>query len=147
MPGTSHRQWSLAAYGPRGHKELDMTERVCACAHKHTHASRHVAFKKERGKVQGKRFRLLNLNRVSQEILTIAYIPLNTSISHGHPELRESMKTAGHSRVSQEQRCSLEDIERRQQTPLTCVPQPSGLLCNSTFSCVSPLLLYFDFTH
>ena len=125
-----------------------MTERVCMCAHKHTHASERVAFKKEGEKVQGKRFRLLNLNKVSQEILATPYIPQKTSISSpGHPELRESMNTAVHSRVSQEQPSSLEDIERRQQTPLTCVPQPSGLLCNSIFSCVAPFLLYFDFTH
>ena len=28
MPGESHRQRSLVGYSPRGHKELDMTERL-----------------------------------------------------------------------------------------------------------------------
>ena len=38
LPGESHRQKSLACYGPKGHKELGMTEVTYhACTHKVTH--------------------------------------------------------------------------------------------------------------
>ena len=36
LPGESHGQRSLVGYSPRGHKELDMTERLTH-AHTHTH--------------------------------------------------------------------------------------------------------------
>ena len=40
LPGESHGQRSLAGYNPRGHKEWDITERVCV--HMHTHTLTHT---------------------------------------------------------------------------------------------------------
>ena len=38
----SHRQKNPAGYGPRGHKELDMTEWLSMCVHTHTRAHAHT---------------------------------------------------------------------------------------------------------
>ena len=42
LPGESQGQRSLADYSPRGHKELEMTERARACTHTHTHTHTHT---------------------------------------------------------------------------------------------------------
>ena len=42
LPGESHRQRSLAGYSPRGHKDLDMIERVRACVCGHIHRHTHI---------------------------------------------------------------------------------------------------------
>ena len=42
LPGESHGQRSLVGHSPRGHKESDMTERLSAHRHKHTHTPLHI---------------------------------------------------------------------------------------------------------